>query len=261
MIELLVVIAVIAILAGLLLPSLARAKSSAQGTYCLNNCRQLAMGWLMYSDDHATFLPYNLAGSAARTNANWAADVLDWETNTDNFDTTPLTQAALGAYVGKAAAVFHCPADTVLSGVQIGAGYSYRVRSYSMNAMVGNAGNITQSGSNLNDPDYVQFFKLTSIPAPAQIFVFLDEHPGSISDGYFFNRDYYTKWYRLPAARHNGGANFSFADGHAESHRWQNPSTLASTVPDAVQFPLQIQPPSQLADFQWILQRMSVEQY
>ena len=57
-----------------------------------------------------------------------------------------------------------------------------------MNASVGDAGEISQYGVNTNNPDYVQFFRLTSMPAPARIFVFLDEHPDSISDGYFVNR-------------------------------------------------------------------------
>ena len=50
-------------------------------------------------------------------------------------------------------------------------------RSYSMNAMVGDAGDISKDGFNTNNPDYLQFFKITQIPKPTDIFVFLDEHP------------------------------------------------------------------------------------
>ncbi len=58
-----------------------------------------------------------------------------------------------------------------------------------MNALIGNAGDFSTNGVNANDPDYRQFFKITQIPQPTEIFVFLDEHPDSIDDGYFVNRE------------------------------------------------------------------------
>ena len=125
-----------------------------------------------------------------------------------------------------------------------------------MNASVGNAGYITHSGVNTNNPNFVQFFKLTSIPVPARIFVFLDEHPDSISDGYFVNRSYYPEWIRLPASWHNGGTAFSFADGHTETYLWKCASTKPPSLPDAAGLPIDVSDDPR--DFNWILAHMSV---
>ena len=172
LIELLVVIAVIGVLSSLLLPSLARTKLQAQGAFCLNNTRQLMLACLMYCDDNKNYFPYNLAGTNVETNVNWESGVLDWEPDSDNTNTVLLTGAALDPYVARSASIFHCPSDTALSGIQRSAGWSSRARSYSMNASIGDAGNLTQSGVNTNNPDYLQFFKSSSVPQPAQIFVF-----------------------------------------------------------------------------------------
>jgi prepilin-type N-terminal cleavage/methylation domain-containing protein/prepilin-type processing-associated H-X9-DG protein len=256
LVELLVVIAIIAILAALLLPALAASKAQARGLFCLNNNKQLMTGWLMYADDHAQRLPYNLGGAAARNNINWAAGVLDWELRSDNTNVADLTEAALGAYVSKDSTIYRCPSDSVVSALQRAAGWSSRARSYSMNASVGDAGELTSSGVNTNNPGYVQFFKLTSIPVPARIFVFLDEHPDSISDGYFVNRSYYPEWIRLPASWHNGGTAFAFADGHSEMYQWKCASTKPPSLPDAAELPIDVADDPR--DFNWIIAHMSV---
>jgi prepilin-type processing-associated H-X9-DG protein len=182
--------------------------------------------------------------------------VLDWELSADNTNKANLTDGALGPYVSRVSAVYRCPSDSVVSALQSAAGWSSRVRSYSMNASVGDAGTLTSSGVNTNNPNYSQFFTLTSIPAPAQIFVFLDEHPDSISDGYFVNRSAYPEWIRLPASWHNGGATFSYADGHAETHSWTSASTIAPSLPDAAGLPIEASDDPR--DFNWILAHMSV---
>lgn len=256
LVELLVVMAIIGILASLLLPTLAASKAKARGIFCQNNTKQLMSGWLMYADDHAQMLAYNLGGAAARNKINWASGLLDWELRRDNTNLTDLTEAALGPYVSKVSAIYRCPSDSVLSAVQSAAGWNNRARSYSMNASVGDAGEISSSGVNTNNPGYVQFFKLTSIPVPARIFVFLDEHPDSISDGYFVNRSYYPEWIRLPASWHNGGAAFSYADGHSETYLWKCASTKPPSLPDAANLPIDVAEDPR--DFNWVIAHMSV---
>jgi prepilin-type processing-associated H-X9-DG protein len=258
-------------MAGLLLPALARAKARAQSIYCLNNTHQLALAWLIYSDDHNGRLAYNLGGDvkvrgvAPSTNLNWVNNILDWGLKADNTNLAGITEASLGPYANKTTGIYRCPSDNVLSAAQRNAGWSGRVRSYSMNAMVGDAGDLSQSGRNANNPAYVQFFNLASIRQPFKIFVFLDEHPDSINDGYFVNTPTYnagpyggpSEWTDLPASYHNGAANFSFADGHSEPHRWRCPSTLQPAVAEAVNLPLDV-PPNQHTDFDWVIARMSI---
>lgn len=264
LLELLVVMAVIAIMAALLFPALAKARGRAQAISCLNNTRQLAVGWALYSDDHESRLPYNLGGAgvrriaSVRTNLNWVNNVLTWGLESDNTNTATLTDASLGSYVSRAPGVYRCPSDHVLSETQRAEGWSARVRSYSMNAMVGDAGELSQQGYNINNPGYVQFFKMTMIPQPSQIFVFLDEHPDSINDGYFLNKEYYYHWIDLPASYHNGAASLSFADGHSEMHRWEIHSTKVPARPYVATLPAAIETGAG-SDFHWVLDRMSVD--
>jgi prepilin-type N-terminal cleavage/methylation domain-containing protein/prepilin-type processing-associated H-X9-DG protein len=267
LIELLVVIALIAVLAAMLLPVLSQARSRAQGFQSVSNTRQLTLGWFLYSDDHNGRLPYNLGGTngarspALKTNANWVNNNLTWdsafEKDTDNTNTAGLTEASLGPYVNRSANIYRCPADNVLSRVQRQAGWSHRVRSYSMNAMVGDAGDLTITGSNLNNPGYSQFFRITDIPRPADIFVFVEEHPDSINDGYFLNKFYVNQWIDLPASDHNGAAPFAFADGHAQLRRWQNSSTIQPARPGGVaEFPLRLSA-GDTADLVWVMDHTS----
>ena len=264
LVELLVVIALIAVLASLLLPALAQARARAQAMTCLNNTKQLGIAWQLYATDHEDQLPYNLgyvptAGPAAeRSRLNWADGLLDWELSSDNTNIATLTEASLGTYVGRTTAVYRCPADRAVSQLQREAGWSGRVRSYSMNAMVGNAGALSSGGFNKNNPEYVQFFKLTMIPKASEIFVFLDEHPDSVDDGYFVNRAYKYEWNDLPASYHNGACAFSFADGHSLLHRWQNSSTKQPARAHAVSLPLAFDH-KDATDFYWVVRRMSVD--
>ncbi len=267
LIELLVVIAIIAILAGILLPALSRAKAKAQGMLCLNNTRQLGLAWMLYADDHNGRLAYNLGGDikgrtvADRTNINWVNNVMTWDLDEENTNTLTITDASLAPYANRGIGIYKCPSDNVLSNRQREAGWRGRLRSYSMNAMIGDAGDFSKTGVNKNNPAYTQFFNVSSIPEPVSIFVFLDEHPDSINDGYFVNRAYATNWVDLPASYHNGAASFSFADGHAEMHRWKYALTRQPARPNGLVplLPLAF-PADEDDDFDWVTDHMSVEQ-
>ena len=241
LIELLVVIAIIAILAALLLPALAKAKTKAQGIYCMSNSKQLALAWLMYANDNNDRVVGNFgqaetyaeitAANAAKSYPyrTWVCNNMYWtvEAQITNVDLVKL--ASLGTYVAGNLGVFKCPADNFLSPLQKLAGWRSRPRSYSMNAYFGPYNPTWTSGKNNFFPNYRQFLKLSSTPSPADRALFVDEHPDSINDGYWLNnadRLGLTSWGDLPASFHNGACGFSFADGHSEIHKWRSSATI-----------------------------------
>ena len=272
LIELLVVIAIIGILAAMLLPALSQSRERARGVTCLNNTKQLALACSIYATDNGERLPYNLGmvGSPFRTDLNWVNNVMTWDLSSDNTNLATLAKSSLGSLVGGNMSVYRCPSDQALSSLQRAAGWTARIRSYSMNAMIGDAGNFSTNGYNINNPAYTQFFKTTQIPKPSEIFVFLDEHPDSINDGYFLNKEpksyhggtyYGAQWTDLPASYHNGSTAFSYADGHVASHRWTQDMTRCPPLPNAANLPIAIpaSPADAAADFEWIMEHMSKE--
>lgn len=283
LIELLTVMIIIAVLAAILLPALSTARERSRGIFCLNNTRQLTFAWQLYADDHNGSLPYNFVPGQATVplNLNWVNNVMDWSLSPANTNVATITGASLGTYSSGNINIYHCPSDHLLSDVQRAAGWSQRLRSYSMNAMVGDASNATTNGLNANNPGYRQFFKISQIPRPTEIFVFLDEHPDSINDGYFLpiykSSDAsvasagYTygsggsyggeSWNELPASYHNGAAAFSFADGHAALHRWLKNLTVPPAIVQPLGLPISIpsSPAGEDADFDWVLDHMSIE--
>jgi prepilin-type N-terminal cleavage/methylation domain-containing protein/prepilin-type processing-associated H-X9-DG protein len=264
LIELLVVVAIIAILAGLLLPVLAHSRAKAQGVSCMNNLRQVGVAWTLYADDFSQTLAYNLGSAEIRSQAaqgiytSWNSSIMSWNSEPDNTNVVLVTTGGIGPYTGPSAKIYRCPSDLVVSELQASKGWTARTRSLSMNAMIGDAGEFSRSGANVNNPYYRQFFKLTQIPEPSQIFVFIEEHPDSINDGYFINKFYTKRWMDLPAAWHGGAANLTFADGHAESHKWRFGSTKPAARPESAHLPFNV-PVGETADFDWLMARTSLD--
>ncbi|HEV2393260.1 MAG TPA: prepilin-type N-terminal cleavage/methylation domain-containing protein [Verrucomicrobiae bacterium] len=244
LIELLVVIAIIAILAAMLLPSLSRAKTTAQATTCANNVRQLAVAWLIYSDDNLGLLVNNTSMTDTRTyRQSWVNNIEDWGASSENTNPAYVLSGKLALYVNNNLGVYKCPSD--LSQAQAGP----RLRSISMNSLVGDP----LVKPNRFNPNWSQFLKIVQFPRPSTFFVFIEEHPDTINDGYFMNRWDQIQWGNLPASYHNGAANISWADGHIERHRWIA-DTIRAPVKGAVGGGFV---PSPTTDYLWLRDRTS----
>jgi prepilin-type processing-associated H-X9-DG protein len=266
LLELLVIVAALAMLSATLLPAFAKVRRTTAGTQCLDNKKQLTLAWLQYADDNAGNLCPNINVSTFPGPPSWIIESVEnfVPDNTDNTNVLLLANAKLGPYCNRQFRLFKCPADiyTCIEGGQ----NLPRVRSISMNGYIEGGAYLTTGKGSLPPNEavwyggFTAYNKISDIvrPPPNNLFVFLDVHPDSISDGLFITDMADTTssaWVDLPASYHNRACGFSFADGHAEIHKWLNPVTCQPvTKTQGNSWPTSIKSP----DIAWMQQHSSV---
>jgi prepilin-type N-terminal cleavage/methylation domain-containing protein len=224
LIELLVVIAIIAILAAMLLPALARAKMQAWRAKSVNNIKQLQLGAMMYASDNNGFLLPNATanppspGAKAWVDVSTMAYVEGLQNQVGNTNMALYTSGLLAPYLGNQIGVYRSPGDTLLSA------NGQRLRSYSMN---GQMGALYTKKTYTPDTPAILYVKESDItqPVPSDAFVFCEENPHTIQDGYLEinSQPSAGAFPDVPAAYLGGACAFSFADGHAQAHKWVTP--------------------------------------
>lgn len=241
LIELLVVIAIIAILAAILLPVLAAAKGRALEAQCINNTKELQIGWILYATDNQDYMvpncPY-IVGSPPPSSEIWCPNqnspqaAMNWTTDVGNTNIAVFSNTIMTPYMSGQMAIYRCPADNVPSK------NGQRVRSYSMQGQVGNLYCKARTQTlNQHGIPYTKVSDLHSAPGPADTIVFLEEHPNSllnmVFDGYLEVDSSGGTFSDIPGSNHKWNCGMSFADGHSEMHKWITPTLRIPVVANA----------------------------
>jgi prepilin-type processing-associated H-X9-DG protein len=251
--ELLVLVTVLALGCLVLAPAVARTKPNSKALHCQNNLRRVMAAWTMYASDYSDRLANNFTIAQVQneisggTYRNWANDVMSWTTDQMNTNVDSLRKGVMSPYLSGNCDVYKCPADEYLSPVQQAMGFAFRVRSISMNGLLGGAQGLSIF------PQYSHYLKLGQIRKPAHTWVILDEHPDSINEGFFINDPLGNSWGDIPASYHNGGCGFGFADGHSEIKKWRSATSQIPVKYAYVTVPFD--QTGKLSDFAWYLQR------
>jgi prepilin-type N-terminal cleavage/methylation domain-containing protein/prepilin-type processing-associated H-X9-DG protein len=251
LIELLVVIAIIAILAALLLPALASAKRKAQQTYCINNLKQLGMGFVLYVGDNNDTMPSDSSHGAGWHNEDW----IYWQGGggiltppVGGQTSPPLEKSRIAITINYANtneqnSLFRCPADKSDKGRIAYTGWTpYYNYSYSVNGQAGSAGtSATNHGvaSSWNGPNSSWVpSKYSQVVRPSNIVMLFEEPTDRTADE--MPPSYSTiiddgRWEVGPNSltmRHNKKGDVAFVDGHADREDYVFVSQEQNVDPD-----------------------------
>jgi prepilin-type N-terminal cleavage/methylation domain-containing protein/prepilin-type processing-associated H-X9-DG protein len=253
LIELLVVIAIIAILAGMLLPGLAKAKAKGQAVACMNNNKQLMLGWNLYAGEFNDRLVRS-AGldsliSVVSPTKNYPLN--QWCMGTmaspPSWTNTALIQDSLLYPFVNNLPVYKCPADFKTSKGLRGGGGTPTVRSMAMNCWM-NPINVWAADAG-GDRPVRNFRKTSDILRTTDTWVTLEENPASINDGWFVLDPRNSSWVDVPATYHSGATGFAFADGHSQIKKWHDPGLIANP------YAMATTPRDKGVDFRWLAER------